>query len=267
MQDATPEQNAPEQPPFADETPELQALFAEARDLLERGASAELITLTGRMLEQGSENSDDVIYMLRGDAFFDQRRIADAVACYQQCIASGAIDYAVAWFKLGSAFAANRQYEEAALAFSRAALLEPEHWLHRLHQAVALLEHGNYDEAEKILLWVVEATHGQKGNYPLAWLLYKRAVSAHCSEGGTTDASRGILALRDSVAAGELGPEETADFPWWHAWINPAFDSAKGENLLAAPQDTRWAALVNWPREGPGYKKLRDVLIDFPEWE
>ncbi|MCB1219958.1 MAG: tetratricopeptide repeat protein [Planctomycetales bacterium] len=253
--------------PFADESPAVQALFEKARALMEQGDSAGLIGLTDELIALGTRSSDDVVYMLRGDAFFDQRRILDAVQCYQQCIASGAIEFAVAWFKLGSAFAANRQYEEAALAFSRAALLEPEHWLHRLHEGIALLEHGALDQAEAVLSWVVQATNGQKGNYPLAWLLYRRATSAHCSEGGTTDASRGLLALRDSVAAGELGPEETADFPWWHCWINPAFDSAKGDNLLAPPQDTRWAALVNWPRNGVEYRKLRDVLIEYPEWE
>ncbi len=266
MQDEASQPEHVEQP-FADESPEVQQLFEQARSLLEQGDSAALIGLTERMLELGTQSSDDVVYMLRGDAFFDQRRVLDAVQCYQQCIASGAIEFAVAWFKLGSAFAANRQYEEAALAFSRAALLEPEHWLHRLHQGIALLEHGSLDEAEALLQWVVETTNGQKGNYPLAWLLYTRAAGGHCSEGGTTDATRGLLALRDSVAAGELGPEDTADFPWWHCWINPAFDSAKGDNLLAPPRDTRWAALVNWPREGTEYRKLRDVLIDFPEWD
>jgi tetratricopeptide (TPR) repeat protein len=221
------------------------------------------------------------VHLVRGDAYFDQQDCLAAAGEYRSAIAHGADDVSLAWFKLGNALAAAGRHEDAILALSRAAQLEPEHPAVWLQLGYALLDGAHFAEAELAFGNALKLTDGAKGHYGLAWLNYARARSAGCAEEQLINTAQGLAELRTAVSQGELGPEleqlgavqalltEAAepDFPFWHCWVNPAFELARGSDLLRPPASTAWAELLMWPRDSAGnYKILRDVLLDLPEW-
>ena len=252
---------------FPGESEEALALLEECRQAHSRGDSAELIALTERLLELPLVRSTDLVHMLRADALFEQSRFDDAAESYRASIAHGAEDFAMAWFKLGCAFAAEAKFEDAALAFWKAGELEPNEYMHRLQMGFALLELERFTDAERVFEQVLSMSSGRRGNYGLAWMHYACAALADDVEAERRENARGFAELAAAVRAGELGEEGVADFPWWHAWINPAFEKQRGTELAKAPLDPAWAELVNWPKDGDTLRSLRDVLLDQPEWD
>jgi len=267
--------------PFPGESVAVRALLDLAQAAAENGDSVVLLDLTEQLLDLPLENCADVVHLLRGDAYFDQQDYAPAASAYREAIAHGGEDVSLIWFKLGNALAASGNHAYASLALIRAAQLEPQHPAVWLQLGYTLLEDQHFAQAELAFGNAMQLTGEEKGHYGLAWLHYARASSSGCTEDALKDTSLGLTELRAAVKHGELGPElqqlgavqamltnsVEPDFPFWHCWINPAFELARGTDLLKPPANVGWAELVMWPREADGKLRiLRDVLLELPEW-
>jgi tetratricopeptide (TPR) repeat protein len=266
---------------FPDESPETLTLLAKLQAAVEVGDSATMLDCTQQLLASDLQRTHDVIHLLRGDAFTEQNDYAAAAEQYRLAIAHGADDASLAWFKLGNALAALRQPAEAVLALGRAVELEPGHPAIWLQLGYALLELKQFPDAAIAFTNAQALTGGEKGHYGMAWLHHARAPMEECTESKLAAASAGLRELREAIRHNEIGPEaeqlgavqalltdwQEPDFPFWHCWINPAFELARGTDLLQPPASQAWAELVMWPRDVTGnFRILRDVLLELPEW-
>jgi tetratricopeptide (TPR) repeat protein len=268
--------------PFASEDLPTRALLEELQAAQAAQDHLAVLNLTEALLRAGLNSSADIVHLLRGDAFMEQEDAARAAEHYRLAIAHGADDASVAWFKLGNALAAAGQRDEAALALGRAAEMEPQHPAVWLQLGYCLLELHQFQQAAQAFGNAGLLTDQLKGRYGLAWLHYAQARLCQCPEERLAETTAGLAELRAAVDAGELGPDPAQvggvqallqggfpdpDFPFWHCWINPAFELARGTDLLQPPASPGWAELVAWPRDATGrFKILRDVLLDLPEW-
>lgn len=99
-----------------------------------------------------------------GDAFFGQRRLAEAEACYQKSISINP-DYVVAYYNLGCVQELRGNNEEAIKNYQKALELHPELKNARRKLAVLLVKMHRSDES--VPLWHAEITSGNEG---YAWM-------------------------------------------------------------------------------------------------